>query len=623
MLIDAVVQMLGGMRSGNIEKIELITTPPANLDAEGNAGYINIVLKENTQYGTNGSYSFSMGYGNKEMPAANISFNHRKGKLNFYGNYSFSRRHQEQDWFFYHRVSNKGEITETPSYTYRNTVQRNHNAQLGVDYALNKKTIIGALVSGYDNKWSMNASNNNTVIINQRPDTTLTIANDEINRWKNISVNVNIQHSFSDKEKLSLNADYIYYLDNNPVSYTNSYYDRSGNFIYDKKIRSAKTTPIKFWVTAADYSKNLGKRIGLETGLKSTVSRFDNNVQIDRLMQNGWLKDPSFSAKYKLEENITAAYASVNINADKKTDLKVGLRYEYTNSNLGSDSLKNIVDRHYSNLFPSLFITHKIADKNTVNLPYSHRITRPTFNNMAPFVIFVDPNTFFSGNPALQPSISNAVKGDYTFKKYLLSLSYTYEQGPIANFSPKVDSMTNIETLSAVNLKNTKTVSITLALPVELTPWWSMSYSAIATWQETHAFYNNSPLQLKQENLHITATQNFRFRKNISLEISGFYQSATLFGIYKTDAFGSLDLGIQKKLGDKNGTIRLAFNDILHTLKFNFSVNNPDQNLVLLDRLQFVYPSVKLTYSRSFGKDKLKERRNRSTGSEDEQGRVQ
>ena len=50
MPISAVIQMLSGMSASNIEKIELITTPPSNLDAEGNAGYINIVLKTNTAY---------------------------------------------------------------------------------------------------------------------------------------------------------------------------------------------------------------------------------------------------------------------------------------------------------------------------------------------------------------------------------------------------------------------------------------------------------------------------------------------------------------------------------------------------------------------------------------------
>ena len=72
---SAVVQMLDGMSAGNIKSIELITTPPANFDAEGNAGFINIVMKERTDIGLNGSYSFNYGLGgNGSVTSNNINF---------------------------------------------------------------------------------------------------------------------------------------------------------------------------------------------------------------------------------------------------------------------------------------------------------------------------------------------------------------------------------------------------------------------------------------------------------------------------------------------------------------------------------------------------------------------
>jgi len=43
---------------------------------------------------------------------------------------------------------------------------------------------------------------------------------------------------------------------------------------------------------------------------------------------------------------------------------------------------------------------------------------------------------------------------------------------------------------------------------------------------------------------------------------------------------------------------------------------------VLKQAISFIFPAVRLTYSRSFGKDNLKASRDRSTGAEDEKGRV-
>jgi hypothetical protein len=143
MPLSAIMQMLAGMSSSNIEKIELITTPPANFDAEGNAGYINIVLKTNTQYGTNGSFSLTAGYGKGPITSASLNFNHRKGKINIYGDYSFSRREYEQMFSFYRKVMYQGKSIESNVRSNRDPLSVNYDGRLGLDVELNKKTILG------------------------------------------------------------------------------------------------------------------------------------------------------------------------------------------------------------------------------------------------------------------------------------------------------------------------------------------------------------------------------------------------------------------------------------------------------------------------------------------------
>jgi outer membrane receptor protein involved in Fe transport len=122
--------------------------------------------------------------------------------------------------------------------------------------------------------------------------------------------------------------------------------------------------------------------------------------------------------------------------------MKIGARYEYTNSNLGTETEKDIVDRHYGKLFPSVFITRKFDENNSVNLSFTKRITRPTFNDLAPFTYYADPNTLYTGNSALQPAYANVVKADYTFNKYFLSLTYTLENASIQAFQPKPIQLT-------------------------------------------------------------------------------------------------------------------------------------------------------------------------------------
>lgn len=622
MPLNAIVQMLAGMNSSNIEKIELITTPPAQYEAEGNAGYVNIVLKVNTQYGTNGSFAATLGYGNGPVTSTSINFNHRAGRINLFGDYSINRTAQRQDFRFYRKVMQGTTPLESYITSDRDPVVLFNNARVGLDFQLNKKTVIGALASGFYRHWTMDARNRSSILLDQRLDTLVQIHNDEENDLANYSANLNLLHNFTADEKLSVDVDYIHYRSDNPTDYLNAYYDGLGASLYTLQTRSGKETPIRFWVSNADYSRKLGKKVNMDAGVKGSFSRFVNDVSVENLLQGMWVADKEFTTRYNLEESILAAYSSFGISINEKNSAKVGLRYEYTNSLLNTATQKGIVDREYGRLFPTVFFSHKLNDKNSLNLSYSRRITRPTFNDMAPFVIFVDPNTFFSGNPSLQPAISDGVKADYLYKSFIVSVGYTYEADPITNFSPKVDPVTNKQTLAAENQKSRKIVNAMISLPFTITKWWSMQNNLMGNAQQLDAIYKGDRVLIKQKNFAARSVQSFKLPKDFSVELSGFYRSAGLFGIYKSRSFGTMDLGAQKKFAKQRSSLRLAYDNMLNTLKFKASVNLPEQNLVVDGRLQFTYPTVRLTYTQSFGNEKLKGSRQRATSAE-ERERVQ
>ena len=623
MPLNAVVQMLAGMSADNIEKIEIITTPPSNLDAEGNAGFINLVLKSNPNYGTNGSFSLSAGYGNKDNSSADINVNHRKGKVNLYGSYSFARIHELEVLSFYRKVVSGGKVLETGSTSNRNPVRCTHNVRFGIDYQLSKKTVVGGILSAYDNNWTMNAVNDVSVVVNNKTDTVLRINNDEINHWKNYLGNINVQHTLTSVSKISADIDYVHYNDNNPNNYANSYFNGNNAFLYSENTKSTKLTPINITAGKVDYTGKILKKADVETGVKMSVSKFTNDVGVARLEQSNWKYDDSLTAKYKLKEIVSAAYASVNIAVNDKTTIKAGMRFEYTTSNLGTATVKNIVDRKYGRLFPTLYFSRKINDNQSFNLAYNRRITRPSFNDLAPFVIFVDPNTFISGNPALQPAISDAVKGDYLFKTFVFSATYTYEKETIASFQTKVNPKNNKQYISAENLINTKTVNLNLSFPINCTKWWSMQNNISGQWQKIKTTYDNAPLSVEQKNVEISSQHNFKFPKEFSGELFGFYTSGGLFGRAIFQSVYEINAGFQKKLGEKAGTLRFGVDNILNSLKFRSYQDFPQYNLVSKMNLQFSNRLFKLTYTKKFGNNILKSQRERGTGSEEERKRIQ
>jgi outer membrane receptor for ferrienterochelin and colicin len=236
--VASLIQVLDGMRADNIESIELITTPPANLDAEGNAGFINIITKKSSDLGLNGSYSLSGGYGTYPITSDNINFNYRKNKINVYGNYSFSINKNDQVFFTSREYINLDDLIYTETTSNRIGRQRNHNLRLGFDYEISNKTVMGILLDGYDNKWSMDAFNESFDTENEIPISYVDLVLDEINYWKHFGANFNIMHKFAPDKTLSFDLNYLQYNNDNPTNYLNTYYDEEYNFSYDEMTRS-------------------------------------------------------------------------------------------------------------------------------------------------------------------------------------------------------------------------------------------------------------------------------------------------------------------------------------------------------------------------------------------------
>ncbi|MEJ7768395.1 MAG: outer membrane beta-barrel protein [Chitinophagaceae bacterium] len=623
MPISAIIQMLEGLSANSIERIELIASPPSNLDSEGNAGFINIVLKSTTESGTNGSYAATAGFSRGENTQVNLNLNHRKSVLNLFGDLSFSRILSQSNWDVYKMVMYQGKTKETYLNVNRPAVQLLYNGRFGADYTLSDKTIVGFLLSAYSNQQSREWNNQGILLIDYKVDTNLVMRNKEINNWSNISGNLNLQHAISKDEKVSINFNYDYYFSNNPLEYSNAYYDGDMNFTREHRMEGFKKTPLNIWVMSADYSKKLSDQVNMEAGLKETWSGFINETLTNNLLPNGWQKDELFSSTYNLHENILAGYLSFTTTFNKRTTIKSGLRYEHTTSNLDSEKKKNIIDRSYGNFFPSVFLSHGFNEHDMVNFAYSRRITRPSFNNLAPTTAFIDPYTYFYGNPYLQPSISNTLTGSYTYRRKIMSMSYSHESKPITNYFPKVEAATNIQSLAAENQKNLITITSGISIPFSVAKWWAGQMNLTATHQEMNVYLKGTVTGLKQQYVTATLSQTFILPHDISFETSGTFNSGGFFGIFIRKPYGGLNAGVQKKFPGTRSSLRLSGVNILNTQAANIHVNMPENNLVTRFKCYFSYPGYRLTYTRNFGNDKLTQVRKRATGAEDVKQRVE
>lgn len=257
-----------------------------------------------------------------------------------------------------------------------------------------------------------------------------------------------------------------------------------------------------------------------------------------------------------------------------------------------------------------------------MNLSYSKRITRPTFNDLAPFVIFFDPNTFISGNASLQPAISNTFKYDINYKSYFLSFGYTDQDASIASFQETIDEETGRLFFVADNLDYTRTFSIIAGIPVKIANWWRTQNNFTFIKQKVRAFYLGEPVIQDLGNFSANSTHSFKISDSFSAELSGFYNGPSFFGTARYEEVYGINIGFQKKFSDKWGTLKFSINDALDSVEFVGGTDLPDQNIFTRNVFDFSNRTFTLTYTRNFGNSKLKSSRNRETGSEAERRRV-
>ncbi|WP_430931652.1 TonB-dependent receptor domain-containing protein [Saccharicrinis sp. 156] len=621
MPIAAAVQMLDAMNADNVERIELITTPPAKYDAEGDAGIINIVLKKSEDLGTNGSFTLGAGVAHRERMNASLDINHHVDKVNYFGSYNANFQNRRTEINSYRKLMVDGSELETYTDMNWEAIRTYHNIRMGFDYTISSKTILSMLGSGYVRDWDDDGVN----AIQYYTDQNLTNESDlnqkKVGKWIHGMGNINLQHHFNEEVILDVNIDYLNYYHDDPADYTLENLGLNNVVESTEEFRVTKETPIDILVGAVDFSTSVNEKLSLEAGFKETMTWFSNDVSLTYFDNAMWTVDEELTNMFNMKEDISAVYLSAKFNPNKKTSLSAGLRYEYMNTTLDSETEKGIIDMHYGELFPTFYASHGFNDDNTIQFSYSRRISRPTFNQLAPFIAFVTPDTYVSGNEDLLPAFSDNLKVDYRYKSWILSYSYTETKDAITRFQPKQSEDETKQYFVSRNLDQVKTQNVMLGFPVNVNSWWKMRYNFTWVHNRTITDYEDTKIDYKQGSYMFNGTQNFIISKKISSEISGFYTSKSNWGVYTAKARGRVDIGVQMKLKNENSQLSINLTDAFKTNVFGSETEIPDLNIHARWRLDFEPRVLRIKFTHKFGNQAVKARK-RKTASDEEQRRV-
>lgn len=400
---------LRSIRSDDIAKIEVITTPPAKYTAEGQSGLINIILKKNIKLGWNASLQaggnlYSKSKLNSGRIGSTFNYQNERFSMSFGVNGSNSRRQQnsENTLTYYN-----GDYWDTKEEVLHKSPF--FNPSIKSEYQLNAKSVLG---------FNYNYSTMNAIKLFQN-DTYRKVGTSE----------KQFQSTSNDSLQNRYHSGTLFY--DLKLDTIGTMLRISGNFLDAKTdtdkwsdtyendtentIVNTNYSRYKIYALQADLERKMFTLDG-EFGVKYTAIQNEAFLKNYNVINTFLILNPLLSNDFFYKENNFAAYFSFMKKLNSKWEAKLGLRYEYTTLE-GTSPNQNVTNSsQYGQFFPTGYLSYKPNSDHSFNVSYSRRINRPNFQNLNPYRKYFSTYEYQEGNPYLKPSFSNSVEFNYTLK---------------------------------------------------------------------------------------------------------------------------------------------------------------------------------------------------------------
>ena len=438
--------------------------------------------------------------------------------------------------------------------------------------------------------------------------------------FNNFSGNFNYRHVFDTAgSELTVDLDYIGYRNTSNMLLTTEFYDDNYQQSSDPLLlKGHLPSDINIYSVKSDYTHPF-KGGRLEAGIKSSYVKTDNIVDYQRLSDDKWIPDAR-SNHFIYDENINAAYITVNKQI-KKWTLQGGLRVENTIAKGYQVTNDSTFKRNFTDLFPNVYLTYAVNDKNSLTLSYGRRITRPNYQDLNPFTYFLDSLSYRQGNPYLLPQFTNNIELSHTFKgKIITTLNYNNTTDVISQIF-KQNSQTKIVYFTSDNVAKFINMGIAITAPVTITKWWNTNLFTNIYNNHYKGIYNAEPLDISYTSFMVNITNTFTIKPGFSLELSGFYRGKGVDQLTINQPIYQMSVGGQKNILKNKATVRLNIRDPFAWQEYRGLTEYG--NIYAKIHSKFDVRQLTASFTYRFGKNiQQPPARRRNNATQDEQNRV-
>ena len=591
--------VLKAMPASNIEKIEVITTPPAKYEAEGLAGIINIITKKNADQGYNGN--FSTRYNTVWGLGSNLNATVKQGKFGLNGYVGYNRQNKQTTSFdntintFKPVVSS---VTQNGTNDRGNGKNKYGSAELS--FEIDSLNLLTGNIESYtyaldqtSNQFSRQFDDNS--LVNQ----SYHLQNAGSTRYAGTDLGLNYQLTFAGHKDQMLTTSYKYSTSNSK-QLNNTVFDQRYNYgmpnynQYNNSGQKENTIQI-------DYVHPL-KKLTIEAGAKGIFRKIFSDFTSDSLNSatNQYVNNGSQTNNFDYQQNVYAAYNSYQVKLSKWT-AKAGLRLEHTSVDANFTSAGSVATQDYNNLIPSVSIQRSLKSS-SINFGFSNRISRPNIWQLNPFVDASNPKYINVGNPNLRPVVNHSFELNYSnFSKgsVNLGLSYSYANNTIQGVTtirPDTVSVTTYENVghnkrlgANLNINYPITKKLNLSINSQLLyVWLTGTYNSI--------FYSNKGLQG-----YLFGNAGYKFDKGWRVGLDGGFDSRYVLLQGKDNYYVGGSLSASKDFLKDKANIGVYINNPWKKYRTNDSYTKTEE-FEQTNSNQNYYRNIGFSFTYKFGK---------------------
>ncbi len=568
--------MLEGMRSDNIESIEIITNPSAKYDAEGTAGIINIIMKKNMHTGFNGNLVSSYSIGNHGRGNLGTTLNYNAGKLAFNANISVTDSEFQDDF----KV-----ITEQSVYILDNVTdglyyRRGYNFSSGMTYTINEKNSISLDGRMFITDRS-GLSVNNTGILDAESTTPIeflfaqTIEKDPSENYMLI---FNYRFIPGNTSSISTDISFGRYGIVGDTEQPNTYYDQAkDNIIRSFNSRYDTGTSIDILSAMLDYEKKFGF-LTFSTGAKYSFIRTDNSLDFFNFTDGVPVFDITRSNDFSYEENVAAFYFMMSATPNQYLSLNAGIRMENTTSlgvlesEIPTDDDR--VGRNYNDFFPNIGISYDNQKNSVISASIGRRVNRPNYQSLNPFEYKMSELQSWKGNPFLQPNYITNYQVSYSWKRRLvISNTYSITRDFFANIFITEGDRGSI--LTPRNMDKVTNNGLSITYPVQALEWWQFNTFFNYNFETYKGDLQGTVIDLTVSKYNFRVQNMLKLPGAINLELTYYVYSPWIWrGSVEVEGNHGMEVGVRKAFLNRSLILQLTGNDIFRTNSDYFYQSN-------------------------------------------------